>query len=128
MKPFWLIPGGLAAKGFVFEFGSAAACPRKSPVDAIGAILHLPQTHSPTRRPKPPCHSPLALADGFGEEELPAVARPESIEIEDADAESLAERRFDELAFTSTMLASSRDEGRVLLGVSGLGEKPPPRA
>jgi hypothetical protein len=67
------------------------------------------------------------LADGCGEAEPPAVARPESIEIEDADTESLAERRFDELAFTSTMLASGRDEGRVLLGVSRLGEKPPPR-
>ena len=123
-----MIPGGLAAKGFVFEFGGRAVCSRKLSVDAIGAILHLPRTHSPTRRPRPPCHSPLALEDGFGEEELPAVARPDSIEIEDADAESLAGRRFDELAFTWTMLASGRDEDRVLVGVSGLGEKPPPRA
>ena len=123
-----MIPGGLAAKGFVFGFDGAAACSHKSLVDAVGAILRLPQTHSPTRRPRPPCLSPLALADGCGDEELPAVARLESIEIEDADTESLAERRFDEFAFTSTTLASGRDEGRVLLGVSRLGEKPPPRA
>ena len=123
-----MIPGGLAAKGFVFEFGGEAVCSRKLPVDATGAMLHLPQTHSPTRRPRPPCHSPLALEDGIGEEELPAVARPDSIEIEDADAESLAKRRFDELAFTWMMLESGCDEGRVLLGFSGLSEKPPPRA
>ena len=123
-----MIPGGLAVKGFVFEFGGAAACSHKSPVDAIGAVLRLPQTHSPTRRPIPLCLSPLAPADGCGEEELPAVVRPESIEIEDADTESLAEWRFDELAFTSTTLASGRDEGMVRLGVSRLGEKPPPRA
>jgi hypothetical protein len=128
ITPFWFIPGGLPANGINFALAVPAACARKSPVDAIGAMPHLPMTQPPTSRPRPPCHSPFAFADGCGEDELPEATRPDNIDIDEADAESLAERRFKELALTSAMDATGREEGRVPLVGIALDEKPRPSA
>jgi hypothetical protein len=81
-------------------------------------------TQPPTSRPRPPCHSPFACADGCGRDELPGAARPDSIDIDEVGAESLAERRFKELALTCAVDASGREEGRVPLVEIALDEKP----
>lgn len=111
--PRWLMPGGRPANGAT----CACAWPLKSPTDAVGAIPHLPLTQPPTSWPRP------CFADGDADD---CDARPERMEIDD---ESLTERNVAELALTSTMLASARDDGRVLAGSKAReerGEKPRP--
>lgn len=99
------MPGTLANESL--EIASS----RRFPVDAVGATPHLPRAQLPTNRPSP-------LAAGFCDVPL---ARPESSERGLIDSFVEGDLRFEELAFTSAILASGCDDGKATEKFRGSG-------